>query len=71
MTIDTKTLRICALTHADANRQATAQLLIDAADHIDGLTKHNEYLLARLRKQEQQLEAIGAGGVSAQRISGR
>lgn len=71
MTIDTKTLRICTLAHADANHQATAQLLMDAADHIDGLTKHNDYLLARLRKQSEQLQAIGAGGVSAQRISGK
>lgn len=27
------------------------------------LELHNEYLLARLRKQGEQLEAIGAGGV--------
>ena len=40
-------------------------------DDYVALELHNEYLLARLRKQGQQLEAIGAGGVSAQRISGK
>src|SRR5690625_4620999 len=33
------------------------------------LELHNEYLLARLRKQGEQLEAIGAGGVSSQRVT--
>lgn len=33
------------------------------------LLAHNEMLAAKLRLQEKQMEAIGAGGVSAQQIT--
>lgn len=39
-------------------------------DDYVALELHNEYLLARLRKQGEQLDAIGAGGVDGRRITG-
>lgn len=33
------------------------------------LLAHNELLAAKLKLQDKQMEAIGAGGVSAQRIT--
>lgn len=38
-------------------------------EDYEALELHNEYLLARLRKQGEQLDAIGAGGVSRQRVT--
>lgn len=38
--------------------------------HYQACIAHNEMLLARLRLQEQQMDAIGAGGVSGQSITG-
>ena len=38
-------------------------------DNVRALLAHNEMLLARLKKEESELEAIGAGGVSAAPIT--
>lgn len=38
--------------------------------HYQACIAHNEMLLARLRMQKQQMDAIGAGGVSGQPITG-
>lgn len=48
----------------------TSQIMLEAADYIDALEAHNEMQAAQLRKQAEQMEAIGAGGVSGQRITG-
>lgn len=46
------------------------QKLEDLLTHYQACIAHNNMLLARLRLQEQQMDAIGAGGVSGQSITG-